>query len=98
MMLLGMDIRMAVVFPGTLLMAMTYVGLNDVKESYLSDNPDQNATDLAKKFCEDNKISYISTSANDEVSIKALKELTKPTRQKLFRMLLPPQKTVQSTY
>lgn len=32
-------------------MAMTYVGLNDVKESYLSDNPDQNATDLAKKFC-----------------------------------------------
>lgn len=28
-----------------------------------------------RKFCEDNKISYISTSANDEVSIKALKEL-----------------------
>ena len=30
-----------------------------------------------RKFCEDNKISYISTSTNDEVSIKALKELQK---------------------
>ena len=28
-----------------------------------------------RKFCEDNKISYISTNVNDEVSIQALKEL-----------------------
>ena len=28
-----------------------------------------------KKFCEDNKIAYISVSVSDEVSIKSLKEL-----------------------